>query len=100
MERKKARVELEAERKRKAEARETKRKHLELQKCPLRSRRKENVPVSDKAKNTTSKVTIVSVVSVCGGTYEDNLIDEVLLNEWICCTNTIHCGLWMHCDDC
>jgi len=34
--------------------------------------------------------------SVCLGLYEDDLVDGVLVNEWIRCTN-VSCGLWMHC---
>jgi len=30
--------------------------------------------------------------------YDNDLIDGVLQKEWICCTNTDICGLWMHCE--
>ena len=32
--------------------------------------------------------------AVCLGVYD---LDGVLQKEWICCTNTDTCGLWMHC---
>ena len=35
--------------------------------------------------------------SVYLGLYEDDLVDGVLVNKWIRCTN-VSCGLWMHCD--
>ena len=27
-----------------------------------------------------------------------DLVDRVLQKEWIRCTNTVTCGLWMHCE--
>ncbi len=39
-----------------------------------------------------------NVCAVCLGRYEDDLINGTLQNEWICCTNTENCGLWMHFD--
>ena len=39
-----------------------------------------------------------SECSVCLGRYEDDIIDGVLQKEWVRCTNTSRCGLWMHSD--
>ena len=36
--------------------------------------------------------------SVCLGRYEDDLVDGILQKEWVCCTNSKKCGLWMHSD--
>ena len=36
--------------------------------------------------------------AVCSGIYDDDIIDGVLQKEWIRCTNTDTCGLWMHCE--
>ena len=33
--------------------------------------------------------------SVCLGKYEDDIIDDELQNEWICCSG---CGNWVHAD--
>ena len=60
-----AQAEKEAERMKKTEAKETKRKSLELQKRPLRSRNKENIPESDKARNTTTDRGDQNECSVC-----------------------------------
>ena len=39
-----------------------------------------------------------SECAVCLGAYRDDVIDGVLVKEWIRCTNTDTCGLWMHAD--
>ena len=36
-----------------------------------------------------------NVCSVCLGKYEDDVVDDELQNEWICCSN---CDKWMHLD--
>ena len=39
-----------------------------------------------------------SECAVCLGAYRDDTIDGVLVKEWIRCTNTETCGLWMYTD--
>ena len=34
--------------------------------------------------------------AICLGIYEDDISNGILQKEWICCTNTSTCGLWMH----
>lgn len=111
-ERKKAQAEKEAERKRKAEEREMKRKQKadsKLQKRSLKSNNKENMPESDQAvgggeSSTPPDDGIMSTssdqneCSICLGRYEDDLSNGVLQKEWVRCTNTNSCGLWMHRD--
>ena len=48
--------------------------------------------------NPSVETTDSSQCPVCLGVYEDDLVDKILINEWVSCTNTETCGLWMYVD--
>ena len=84
---------VQAEKKRKAEAREAERKRKaesSLQKRPLRSHNKENVPSIG---TSVSKSGDESECAVCLGRYEDDITDGTVR-----CMNITSCSVWMHCD--
>ena len=67
------------------------------QKRTTRSQNNENLPPASVSSHqvTTSNGDQQNECSVCMGKYEDDLVENELQNEWICCTG---CGHWMHVD--
>lgn len=60
-----------------------------------RSKRSKNSEDSAHATMDPASTSAQNVCSVCLGLYEDDLLDGVLQNDWVCCTN---CDKWMHLD--
>ena len=88
-----------AERKREAQERELKKKaKMETRRTCKRVSNKENkVPIDDFQGLQQAEIN-QNECAVCLGVYDDDLTDGVLQKEWIRCTNTDTCGLWMHCE--
>ena len=88
-----------AERKREAQERELKKRaKAETRRTCKRVSNKENkVPVDDFQGLQRAEIN-QNECAVCLGVYDDDLTDGVLQKEWIRCTNTDTCGLWMHCE--
>ena len=59
---------------------------------------RDSAPPGCSDEHTTREESDQSECSVCLGRYEDDIIDGVLQKEWVQCTNTSRCGLWMHSD--
>ena len=88
-----------AERKRVAQERELKKKANAESRCTRKrvSNKENKTPVDDSQGLQRAEIN-QNECAVCLGMYDDNHIDGVLQKEWIRCTNTDTCGLWMHCE--
>ena len=88
-----------AEKKREAQERELKKK---AKAGPRRTRKrlsnKENEVSFNDSEGLQQSEINQNECAVCLGVYDDDLINGVLQKEWIRCTNTDTCGLWMHCE--
>ena len=97
-ERETKRLQKEAEKKRKAEERLQKQRNAlkpSNRSVRLRKTCALEVVVEHERREESSDQ---SMCSVCLGKYEDDFIDGELQKEWVRCTNTENCGLWMHSD--